>query len=305
MSVAVQQAVRPFEMFRVAVKTTTRVSPHLVRVTFTGLELSEFADNGYDQRIKLILPGTDGTLEDMPTGDTWFTEWRQLDSAKRPVIRTYTVRAVRQADAEVDIDMVDHGDSGPASAFAGSALPGDEAILYGPHAAYDGPHGGLEFRKDLEEQTDQLIVGDESAGPAVASILEGLSERARGLVCLEVGSADDVLDLRGPDGVRITWCVRGDERGQHQRAVVREWLDSHPAVGRDEGGETTVLADGQDSAYWEVTTDRGDDVPPLSAWIAGESSAVKSMRRMLVGEYDVPKSAVAFMGYWREGHSEC
>ena len=65
------------------------------------------------------------------------------------------------------------------------------------------------------------------------------------------------------------------------------------------------LVDGDEGAYWEVTTERGAGVPPLSAWIAGESSAVRTLRRILVGDYDVPRSAVAFMGYWREGHQEC
>lgn len=86
---------------------------------------------------------------------------------------------------------------------------------------------------------------------------------------------------------------------------MRHWLDAHPTVGTSSIGDTTVLADGEESAYWEVTTDRGDDVPALSAWIAGESSVIKAMRRLLVNEYAVPKSAVAFMGYWREGKSEC
>ncbi|KNX37243.1 siderophore-interacting protein [Luteipulveratus halotolerans] len=305
MSVATRAAVRPFEMFRAQVRAVTRVSPHLVRLTFGGEALHELADIGFDQRIKLILPTRGAGLDDMPMGEDWFLQWRVLPTDARPVIRTYTVRAVRAEAGEVDIDMVDHGDAGPASAFAGSARPGDEVILYGPHAAYDGVPGGMEFRVDLAGETDQLIVGDESAGPAIAAILERLPAHARGLACLEVGSSDDVLDLRAPAGVEVRWCVRDGARGECQREHVRQWLDAHPIVGSAWDGSTTVLADGEDSAYWEVTTERTDQVPPLSAWIAGESSSVKAMRRMLVGEYDIPKSAVAFMGYWREGHREC
>ncbi|MDE9364532.1 siderophore-interacting protein [Luteipulveratus sp. YIM 133132] len=306
MSVAVAPtAVRPFAMFRVQVSRVTRISPRLVRLTFTGPDLHDLADIGYDQRIKLVLASATGTLADMPTGDDWFGLWRLMDTDRRPVIRTYTVRAVRSELAEVDVDMVDHGDTGPASAFAGTARPGDEVLLYGPHAAYLGEPGGMEFRTDLAGVTDQLIVGDESAVPAVASILERLPEHARGLACLEVGAAEDVLDLRTPPGVTLTWCIRGPERGERQREAVRAWLDDHAVVGASHSGTSTVVADGEDSAYWEVTTDRGADVPPLSAWIAGESSVVRAMRRLLVGEYDVPRSAVAFMGYWREGHREC
>ena len=43
---------------------------------------------------------------------------------------------------------------------------------------------------------------------------------------------------------------------------------------------------------------------PLYAWIAGEASAVKQLRRHLVQQVGVDRRAVAFMGYWREGQAE-
>ncbi len=38
-------------------------------------------------------------------------------------------------------------------------------------------------------------------------------------------------------------------------------------------------------------------------WLAGEAGVIKCLRRMLVRDYAVPKSAVAFMGYWRHGRT--
>jgi NADPH-dependent ferric siderophore reductase len=43
---------------------------------------------------------------------------------------------------------------------------------------------------------------------------------------------------------------------------------------------------------------------PLYSWLAGESGAIKSLRRHLVSEQGVDRRAVAFMGYWRLGKSE-
>lgn len=307
MTMTTAAPVRPWDMFDVEVSRVHRISPSLVRVTFTGSALDGVADRGYDQRIKLILPADGGSLADLPRGEDWFARWRLMPTDTRPVVRTYTIRSVRPEVAELDIDMVDHGATGPASRFAVRAGPGDAAVLLAPVAEHEGEHGGLEFRRDLAETTDQLIVGDDTAVPAVCAIVERLPRTARGLVSLEVAAPEDVLDLPAPSGVEVVWSVRGTERGAEQVAVVRAWLDAHSTVGSGSTGETTVYIDGEgdEGGYWEVTTARNGDVPPLSAWIAGESSVVKSLRRLLVGEYDVPRSAVAFMGYWREGRSEC
>ena len=46
----------PFRFFGVEVARVTRLSPNFLRVTFAGDEVARFADNGWDQRIKLVLP---------------------------------------------------------------------------------------------------------------------------------------------------------------------------------------------------------------------------------------------------------
>jgi NADPH-dependent ferric siderophore reductase len=40
------------------------------------------------------------------------------------------------------------------------------------------------------------------------------------------------------------------------------------------------------------------------AWLAGESSVIKTLRRFLVSETGIDRKRVAFMGYWRLGKSE-
>ena len=147
-------------------------------------------------------------------------------------------------------------------------------------------------------------VGDETAIPAIWGICERLPQAARGLICVETADAADVVDLPCPPGLEVSWVRSAPARGELQTQVVRRWLAAHPELTHFVGpasGDTTVYFDGAEDAYWETTTDQD---PRFSVWIAGESSVVKSLRRVLVNEFEVPKSAVAFMGYWREGRAE-
>ena len=41
------------------------------------------------------------------------------------------------------------------------------------------------------------------------------------------------------------------------------------------------------------------------AWVAGESSAVKAIRRHLVRDRGIPAGQVEFMGYWKRGEAHC
>ncbi|WP_421014177.1 siderophore-interacting protein, partial [Glutamicibacter creatinolyticus] len=52
---------------------------------------------------------------------------------------------------------------------------------------------------------------------------------------------------------------------------------------------------------WETG---GGSAGPFYAWIAGEASAVKTLRRYLVKDVGIDRKQVAFMGYWREGKTE-
>ncbi|MFI6262626.1 siderophore-interacting protein [Micromonospora sp. NPDC051006] len=293
--------IAPWRVFAVEVRAVRQLSPSFVRVTFTGPDLDRFADNGYDQRIKLALPlpGRHGVR--LPDGPDWYARWRALPEPERNPIRTYTVRAVRPHAAEVDVDLVVHGDSGPATRWARRVRPGDEIAILGPDAGYDGDHGGVEFRPPSTGQL--LLAGDETAVPAIAAILERLPLDARGRVLLEVPDAADALPLTAPPGVEVTWLARGV--GGHGSELV-------PAVAAAAGEllaapdpvAVTPVADIDVDAeiLWEVP----DPVPaaPLYAWLAGEAGVIRSLRRHLVGERGLDRRAVAFMGYWRIGRAD-
>ncbi|SCL32463.1 NADPH-dependent ferric siderophore reductase, contains FAD-binding and SIP domains [Micromonospora nigra] len=295
--------IAPWRLFTVEVRAVRRLSPSFVRVTFTGPDLDRFADNGYDQRIKLALPlpGQRGVY--LPEGPDWYARWRNLPEHRRNPIRTYTVRAVRPYLAEVDVDLVLHGDGGPATRWARRVRPGDEIAILGPDAGYGGDHGGVEFRPPSTGCL--LLAGDETAVPAIGAICERLPLDARGRVLLEVPETADAQPLLAPPGVEVTWLSRGtgDHGSQLVAAVatVAGELLADVAIPPVTAPVTDVDVDVDSEILWEVP----DEVPPspLYAWLAGEAGMIRTLRRHLVAERGVDRRAVAFMGYWRLGRS--
>nr|BFF17275.1 hypothetical protein GCM10025730_07960 [Promicromonospora thailandica] len=238
-------------------------------------------------------------------------------------MRTYTVRTVRQNLREVDVDVVMHGDTGPASRWALTAAAGDPMVIMGPNAEYDGVHGGVEFAPPSTSHA-LLLAGDETAAPAIAAICESLPRDAVGEVFLEVPHPEDGWDVGAPEGVRVHWLARdGREHGDVLVPAVQDAADRLLAMGvRPSSSETTpaLTAAGLDLSgeaddvdidagiLWEVPVDQAGQPlvqeTVLYAWLAGEASVIKTLRRYLVNECQVDRKSVAFMGYWRKGRAE-
>ncbi|GAA4601834.1 NADPH-dependent ferric siderophore reductase [Actinoplanes octamycinicus] len=294
----------PFRFFPVEVVRVTRLSPSFLRVTFTGADLDRFADNGFDQRCKLIPPLDGCGIDHLPMGEDWFTRWRGLPADRQNPIRTYTVRAVRPHLREVDVDMVLHGVSGPASRWAVSAGPGSIACLLGPNADFPGPTGGTDFHPPAGTNRI-LLVGDETAVPAIASILSRLPAGMRGEVLLEVPESGDQLLVDAPPGVRVTWLPR-DGAAHGAKLIPAVQAAAAHLLGDAAGATCAELedVDVDEGLLWEVP-DGTDAVDGFYAWLAGEAAVIKTLRRHLVSTCGVDRRAVAFMGYWRLGKAEC
>ncbi|WFE36121.1 siderophore-interacting protein [Micromonospora sp. WMMD975] len=308
-------AVAPWRVFTVEVRALRRLGPSFLRVTFTGPDLDRFADNGYDQRIKLALPVVDGAAGELPDGPDWFSRWRDLPAERRSPIRTYTVRAVRPEAYEMDVDMALHGDGGPATRWARRARLGDRLAVVGPDAGYAGEHGGVEFRPPADATL--LLAGDETAAPAICAILDRLPAGARGHAVVEVPAAGDELPCRAPVGVTVTWLPRdGAPHGSRLTPAVTALAarllpaptaaPAAPSADRPAGPSADAPAGGGGEAepeiLWEVP-DRADGAA-LYAWLAGEAAVIRGLRRHLVSERGLDRRAVAFMGYWRAGRAE-
>ncbi|MBB4894312.1 NADPH-dependent ferric siderophore reductase [Streptomyces olivoverticillatus] len=269
-----------FRFFDAHVVRTERLGPSMVRITFGGEQLRGFAGGGRDQSFSLFLPQPGQSAPVLPDseGEGRLAQWRAMDPAVRAVMRSYTVREHRREPAEVDVDFALHGTetraaaaaAGPAARWASRAARGDRAVLLGPAVEENRSVG---FRPPLG--TDWvLIAADETALPAVGGIMDWLPAGVRAKVWIEVPHAQDIQDLTTAADADITWLVRDHARGPR----------------------TCLLPDAVRTAVLPAGT-------PY-AWIAGESGAVKSLRRHLVGERGFDRKKVHFSGYWRLGASE-
>jgi NADPH-dependent ferric siderophore reductase len=234
------------------VTAVRRVTPRTVRVTFTGAGLAEL-DSWPDQQLKLLFPPP-GRPVRLPSADAgvmrWYQAYLAIPSGERPVMRSYTVRS-RDRDT-IDVDFVLHpGSAGPATAWAARAAVGDVLGRYGPDPAY---------RRPLSTADTLLCAGDETAIPAIASIL---SEVDNSVAFVEVADAAEEQPLPG----EVHWLHRdGAEHGRRLLEAVRG----------------AALPDGS-----------------VAAWLAGEASTVRALRRHLAGERGLAKSVIEFTGYWR------
>ncbi|GAB7193055.1 hypothetical protein NUM3379_37640 [Kineococcus sp. NUM-3379] len=288
-----------------------RLSPSYLRLTLGGDDLAAFAAAGSDQRIKLVLPRAGVDWAQAPAD--WFGWWRALPQERRPVMRTYTVRAHRPG--ELDVDVVLHGiaadgtptaHAGPAATWAAGARPGDPVVVLGPTAPGTGRMWGVEFAPPPAARS-LLLAGDETAVPAVAAILEALPAEAVVTALLEVPHAGDIVALSTRATAEIQWLPRSGHRSAHgqllaaavrrRTAALRGVSPERHAVLEDVDVDTCLL--------WEVpdvAAAAGED--GLYCWLAGEAGTVRELRRHLVREVGLPRECVAFMGYWRAGRAE-
>jgi NADPH-dependent ferric siderophore reductase len=301
------------------VHSVVRVSPAFVRVELASPAFVDLGEGGFDTRFKVVLPGATGELPPIPeVAEEWYETWMSAPDGVRPPMRTYTIRdIVRDGDTvRLVVDFAVHEDpghsQGPACRWALAARPGQAIQVIVPHRLTE--YDGTEF--DPTGRQHLMLIGDETAVPAVARILEDLGPGYTGEVYLEVPTGDDILDLAVPNGFAVRWFPRNeDARGRRLVQEVRCHLGLPPSTEFDALPE---LPSDLDIDVWETpryssagedigaqlhTRLLGHDLDDTYAWIAGESWMVRAMRRSLVTELGVDRAQVAFMGYWRVGVS--
>lgn len=239
---------------------TEELTPGMVRVVLGGEGLAAFAAGEFtDHYVKLLFPRP-GTALPRPLDMAGIRA--TLPREQWPVTRTYTVRAWDAEARELTLDFVVHGDAGLAGPWARGAEPGDEIHLLGPGGAY-APDASADWH---------LLVGDESALPAVAAALEALPEGAEVRAFIEVAGPAEEQKLTAPAGVAPVWLHRGGARvGELLVAAVRE----------------LEFPEGR-----------------LQAFVHGEAGWVKELRRHLRLERGIAREQLSISGYWRLGHDE-
>ncbi len=324
-------AVRPAtRAYLTKVARVARLSPHYLRLTVTSKDLEHFGPAGaqgsppaWDQRIKLFLPRDDGSYPEVglfndPPAPVmkWYNAWRQLEDYLRNPIRTYTVRSIRTDVCEVDIDFVlhveDDGLSGPAASWAMAARPGDELVIIGPDRRSEQTGGGIDFTPGSAR--DLLLAGDETAVPAICSIVESLPETYHGEAYLEVPTTEDILEVYSRSSVRLHWLPRdgaalgdvlspavqdwGARRSKIFAARRATWKPGMSPVGALTGTPQELPEVDDESVLWETSAPEGFRE---YAWLAGEAGVITGLRRHLVKDVGMSRKQVSFMGYWRLG----
>lgn len=237
-----------------------RLTPRMVRIVLGGEGLADFVSTGHtDEYVNaLFLP------EAAPYQVPFDLEAaRQLPPEQRPVGRRYTVRRWDENTRTLALDFVVHGDLGRAGRWANHARIGD--LLQ-----FTGPSGG--YRPDPEAEV-LLMVGDESALPAIAASLEIVAPgQAVQMVAVVDGTAHE-LELESPGDLHVTWVHRNhteEDDGRLVRAV--EALD---------------LPDGR-----------------VQAFVHGEAGEVRAVRKHLLGDRGFTKDGNSISPYWRRNMTD-
>ncbi|MGW2792843.1 siderophore-interacting protein [Streptomyces sp. NPDC001251] len=254
----------------IQVTDITRVTPRMVRVTFDADRIDDSVGRTPDQQVKLCFPRPGQHRPVLPEQNDDATSWYQaflaIPESERPWMRSFTIRRRLPGTNTVEIDFVLHGDSGPATRWAGSAGPGSRLGMVGPSSLYSAP---VALTESIADSDWLLLAGDETALPAIATLLEALPERSRALAFIEVADVEERQDLGVAANTTVNWLYRdGTSAGRSGRLVdaVREaeFLPGRPF-----------------------------------AWLAGESGAVRALRRHLVDDRGLDKRSIEFSGYWR------
>lgn len=294
----------PYRLFDVRVARRIALTPSLLRIVFTGDTVARMRSHGPDQRIKLFFPAADGSPPALADGPDWYSAYRAQPEATRPPMRTYTIRALRPERAELDVDFVLHGDSGPASRWAARARPGDPLQIWAPSGDCAADMAGCEWRLPAHAR-QVLIVADETALPAAAGILEELAARPRppqvqALVETPHAGDDAYPPLRAGAFASVRWLPRDDggRDAVHGERLLEAVRGLELDGARADAPQELAAVDVDRDILWEQAS---AEAGGFYAWIAGEAGVVMRIRRHLLGERGIDRRAVTFMGYWRLG----
>ncbi|GAA5113965.1 siderophore-interacting protein [Alloalcanivorax gelatiniphagus] len=243
------------------VVSTQPLGSHLVRVVLGGPGLDEFVSTGdADEYVNCFFLPPSAPFS-VPFEDEAV---RDLPRDQRPFARRITVRAWDDVRRELTLDIAAHGDVGHAGRWALHASPGDRLQLRGPAGGYR-PH---------PEADSYLLVGDESALPAIAACAEAVPDGRPVVAVVEVEDAAGEIPLHSPGDLTVHWVHRASQPGD---------LDE-------------LLAD----AVRSLPRPTGR----VSAFVHGEAAATRAVRRVLLGEQVVSEEMLSCSPYWRRGHDD-
>jgi NADPH-dependent ferric siderophore reductase len=208
------------------------ISPHFKSITFAGDSLADFISESFDDHVKFIL---------------------KADS-DQPVLRDYTPRSFDRKAKELTIEFALHAQGGPTALWASQARPGHQVTVAGPRGSFIIP---LDYDW-------HLLVGDETALPAVARRLEELPPGSTAIVLCQIKDPSDRRIFKTTATLTSQWVWSSDELIEAMRRI---------------------------------------ELPPGEgyAWCAGEAATMATLRRVLVEEKGHDRHAIRAAAYWKSG----
>lgn len=218
------------------------ITPHMRRVTVVGDGLKAMPIDRPAMWMKLFFP---------------------IPSNIKPQGRAYTIRAYNADQGWMAFDFALHGDQGPAAWWIARVREGDMLQLAGPRSGYWIDPGAR----------DHVLIGDATALPAIAGIVEQLATHAHALAFIEVADATEEQALVCQAECTIQWV--------HSGAVFP--------------GTTGNL---------ELAVQQAILPKACQIFLAGEAFMVRSMRTHLLVDRGIAKASIDAKGYWRLGSSD-
>ena len=150
---------------------------------------------------------------------------------------------------------------------AGVAGPWAAAAKPGDVLQLTGPGGAYTPDPDAAWH---LMVGDLSVLPAIGASLQRVPDGVPVHVLVELDDEADRQELTSPGDLHVTW------------------LD----------------ADGSDNALLEAVRALEFPAGPVHAFVHGEASSVRAVRRHLLVEREIPREALSVSGYWKRTRTD-
>jgi NADPH-dependent ferric siderophore reductase len=221
------------------VTETERITPRMLRIHFVSPDLHDFVSPGIGDHVKLFLPAPDGER----------------------CMRDYTPRAFDTQACTLVIDFALH-EAGPATAWAMAAQPGNTIEI-------GGPRGSMIVPDDFDWY---LLIGDETALPAIGRQVESLRAGVPVTTIVAVDSAADQLVFETRADWQAVWAIRTGSL-QADADLLRNALAERGPL---PGGDGYV-------------------------WIAAEARAARTLRTYAYETLGHPKAWLKAAGYWTMG----
>lgn len=256
----------PIFLRELVVQDSFPLTPSMQRVVLGGEQLGSFDSNGHavepfrtenaDDHVKLLIP-VPGEEPPRPVQQDGHLDWPP-GALERS--RDYTPRRFDPVEGRLEIDFVRHA-GGSAAEWAVSAKPGDRILVAGPRGTTVPP----------DDVDWYLLIGDETALPAIARWIEELPAGTPVTAIVSVPSAADEQHVEHHADLDLTWIHRD-----------RTSPDALPAAVR--------------AVAWRPGQ--------VYAWAAGEASMLRPVRRWLRDDKKIDRGHLDISGYWRAGQSQ-